>query len=110
MGKLQLPYGALIRRLHSRKSGTRPMNPVRSVFSRMAVALVPLTLAPTWASAGDFDMSGTLEPELRLFTQEPSNTRQTSSDASIAASFTAKCIWDGGSQSLIAMPFARLDQ
>lgn len=85
-------------------------------FSRFPIGRLALILAaaalsqPGSARAEDFTLRGSIEPELRLFTQTPSNTRQTNSDISVASEVTAKYFWDGGNQSLVATPFARLDQ
>lgn len=67
-------------------------------------------LAAGAAHAEDFGISGMIEPELRLFTQKASASRQRGSDVSVAGEITAKRIWDGGNQSFVFTPFARLDQ
>lgn len=76
-----------------------------------SVVLCVTALAlPYEAHAERFTLRGSFEPEFRVFTQSPSNARQTNSDISIATEVTAKYVWGGGDQSLVVTPFARLDQ
>ncbi len=69
-----------------------------------------LLAEPSAAFADDFGLRGSIEPEFRVFTQSPSSNGQRNTDLSVAGELTAKYIWDGGDQSLVATPFARLDQ
>jgi hypothetical protein len=81
----------------------------RHFFVGLALSVSAL-LPPAGAQAEDFSLRGQVEPELRLFTQSPSNPRQTNSDLSVSGEATAKYFWDDSNQSLVATPFARLDQ
>ncbi|MGB5092870.1 MAG: hypothetical protein WBN97_06120 [Parvibaculum sp.] len=77
----------------------------------LLTTLAALTLSSaltSLASAEDFDMSGYVEPELRLFTANASQQRQRDVDASIAGEATIKYFWDKDHQSLVVTPFARL--
>lgn len=80
-----------------------------SIGQMAALMAAAALVAPGVASASDLGLRGSIEPEFRVFTQSPSNPRQTNSDLSIAGELTAKYIWGDG-QSLVATPFARLDQ
>lgn len=80
-----------------------------SIGQMAALMAATALVAPGVASASDLGLRGSIEPEFRVFTQSPSNQRQTNSDLSIAGELTAKYIWGDG-QSLVATPFARLDQ
>lgn len=75
-----------------------------------ALVLAAAAFAPPGgARAEDFALRGSVEPELRVFTQSPSNPRQTNSDISVAGELTAKYFW-ADNQSLVMTPFVRLDQ
>ncbi|MBI1260911.1 MAG: hypothetical protein GC184_04235 [Rhizobiales bacterium] len=79
-----------------------------AVFSAL-YGVLTLGLSAMPAHAGeDFEMSGYVEPELRLFTANASQTRQRDVDASIAGEVTIKYFWDNNDQSLIVTPFARI--
>tara|TARA_R110002110_G_scaffold84618_18_gene219916 strand:+ start:1471 stop:2631 length:1161 start_codon:yes stop_codon:yes gene_type:complete len=67
-------------------------------------------MLPDAARAGDFGLRGSITPELRVFSQTPSNPRQKDTTLSIAGEVTAKYLWDNNDQSFIFTPFARLDQ
>lgn len=77
--------------------------------------MVLLFLAAAFASpekvaAGDLELRGFIEPELRLFSQDGSSRSQKDTTLSIAGEVTAKYFWDSDDQSLVFTPFARLDQ
>lgn len=72
------------------------------------LAAAALSLAATAVRADDLALKGSIEPEIRGFTQSASSPRQTDSDLSVAFEGTAKYVWDD--QSLVFTPFARLDQ
>jgi hypothetical protein len=83
----------------------------RFPIGRFAVFLAAVVFAsPDNVRADDLGLRGAIEPELRVFTQAPSNPRQTNSDISVSGELTAKYFWDDDNQSLVATPFARLDQ
>lgn len=65
---------------------------------------------PGMAKAGEFDLRGLIEPELRVFSQDASSSRQQDTTLSIAGEATARYFWDNNDQSLVFTPFARLDQ
>ncbi len=64
----------------------------------------------TGIQAEEVDFTGYVEPELRLFFQNPSQPRQTRSDLSIAAELTARYLSADDRHSLVFTPFGRLDQ
>ncbi len=55
-------------------------------------------------------MRGFIAPELRLFTETPSSSRQQDETLSIAGEITAQYLWDDNDQSFVFTPFVRLDQ
>jgi len=64
----------------------------------------------TGAWAGEIDFTGYVEPEIRLFVQEPSQPRQTNANLSIAGELTARYLSGDDRHSLVFTPFGRLDQ
>ncbi|MGV8997189.1 MAG: hypothetical protein ACOH12_09615 [Parvibaculaceae bacterium] len=78
---------------------------------RFFPALMAMLLASTAAQAGELGLRGSITPEIRYFPQSPSNTRQDSTDLSIAGEATGKYFFgDNDSQSIVVTPFARWDQ
>lgn len=63
------------------------------------------------AKADDYSLRGTITPEIRLFSQDASNTRQTASDLSVSAEATGKYFFGADdNQSIVVTPFGRIDQ
>ena len=81
------------------------LKPSRATFFAVIAAL-----APAYAHADDLSLRGTIEPELRIFTQSASSDRQKDTDMSVSGEATGKYIWGDGAQSIVVTPFARLDQ
>ena len=81
------------------------LKPRQAAFLAVVAALLPLS-----ARADDLSLRGTIEPELRVFTQSASSARQKDTDISVSGEATGKYIWGDGDQSLVVTPFARLDQ
>jgi len=55
------------------------------------------------------ELSGKIEPEFRVFTQDASDTLQSSWDFSVAAEVTFEALWAGGDHNFVVTPFARWD-
>lgn len=81
-----------------------------NIAARASFLAIVAALAPGTLRADDLGLRGSIEPELRVFTNSASSPRQKDTDLSVAGELTAKYFWDGGTQSLVATPFARLDQ
>ena len=83
-----------------------------SIGGRAALALCAgLGSAMTGPAHGsEFELRGYIEPELRVFTQSPSSSRQQDTTLSLAGEVTAQYLWDGNDQAFVFTPFARLDQ
>jgi len=83
----------------------------RGILNRPALALaasiIALTAAPAFAGV-ESDVSGYIEPELRLFFEDPSDPRQSSEDGSIAAQLELD-LFLTPDQTLVITPFARVD-
>lgn len=87
----------------------KPSHHLALAFHAALYGAAAFLFSTTPSTAGEnFEMSGYVEPELRLFTANASQTRQRDIDASIAGEVTFKYFWDGNDQSLIVTPFARL--
>lgn len=84
--------------------------PLRRWLATAGCCLAASMAALNAAYADDFTLRGSIEPEIRAFTQAASSPRQTDSDLSIAGEITGKYFWDSGNQSLVFTPFGRLDQ
>ena len=82
---------------------------IRNGAYAMSCAMIFLA-ASQMAEAGEFDLRGYVEPEIRLFDDSPSNAGQRNSTLSIAGEVRARYFWDNDNQSIIVTPFARLDQ
>lgn len=84
-------------------------NPIggRAVLA-LCAGLACLVAAPV--NAGEFELRGFIAPELRLFTETPSSSRQQDETLSIAGEITAQYLWDDNDQSFVFTPFVRLDQ
>tara|TARA_R110000824_G_scaffold390760_2_gene587507 strand:- start:197919 stop:199127 length:1209 start_codon:yes stop_codon:yes gene_type:complete len=77
---------------------------------KASAAAIAACLWAAPALANEFGLRGTITPELRVFSQEPSSRRQTNASVSLAGEMTAKYFFgDGERQSLVVTPFARLD-
>lgn len=76
----------------------------------LLLAAAAALMLPDAARAGEFGLRGSITPELRVFSQTPSNPRQKDTTLSIAGEVTAKYLWDKDDQSFIFTPFVRLDQ
>lgn len=63
------------------------------------------------AQADELSLRGSITPEIRYFPQAASNSRQDSTDLSIAGEATGKYFFgDNDNQSVVVTPFARWDQ
>ncbi len=84
-----------------------------SLAALMAASLSLSTALPTQSHAKDFlddvEISGYIEPELRIFTQSPSRPGQNANDFSIAGEVTFETFWDNSDQWIVVKPFARWD-
>lgn len=83
-----------------------------SIAGRRALFLfISSVLAvPGAARAGDFELRGSIEPQLRVFSESASSPDQRDTTLSISGEVTAKYLWDNDDQSFVFTPFARLDQ
>ena len=84
----------------------------RGIFSKPALALaasfVALATSAPAVAEPEVDVSGYIEPELRLFFEDASDPRQSGDDASIAGQLELE-IFINDDQTLIVTPFARID-
>lgn len=77
----------------------------------MASAIAPLFALAGPAQALDFEITGFVEPELRVFLREGTRPEQDwLVNASVATEITFEFFWDDGDQSVVVTPFGRLDQ
>ncbi len=80
-------------------------NGVALAFGAAALALYTLPSA-----AENVTLRGYIEPELRVFTQSPSSTRQKDTTLSVAGEITLQYLPESNDSSFVFTPFARLDQ
>ncbi len=84
----------------------------RGIFSKpaqvLAASFVALATSAPAVAEPEVDVSGYIEPELRLFFEDPSDPRQSGDDASIAGQLELE-IFINDDQTLIVTPFARID-
>ena len=79
------------------------------VYQRLIVAVfVVLIVSPV--AAGDFELSGDVAIETRGFWQSPRLPSQSDANVSLALNPELYAAWDDGADSLLWVPFARLDQ
>lgn len=88
-------------------------NKALSLAALLAASLSLSTALPTQANANDFleevEVTGYIEPELRLFSQSPNRPGQDANDFSIAGELTFEKFWDNSDQWIVIKPFARWD-
>ncbi len=76
----------------------------------LAPALVGALLGASAACAVELDVSGAIGAEARVFFQSPRFASQADATGSIAFTPEIYALWDDDRQSLLFIPFARLDQ
>jgi len=78
--------------------------------NRLALGIVCCTLAGNGIAAAEFELSGQISAEARLFTQTPSSANRSDITSSLAFKPEFYFEWDNGSDSFLFVPFARLDE
>ncbi|MES1989631.1 MAG: hypothetical protein V4441_01610 [Pseudomonadota bacterium] len=75
------------------------------------LSVLAVLLLGTAAQADELGLRGSITPEIRYFPQSASNSRQDSTDISVAGEVTGKYFFgENNSQSIVVTPFARWDQ
>lgn len=75
----------------------------------MLLAAIGLA-SPSAAGAQEFDFKGYIEPEVRWFSETPSDPQQYESGFSIAAEATFEIEWARGDHNIVFTPFGRSDE
>jgi len=82
---------------------------IRTIPLRTIGLAAALACAGASASAVDVDVGGYLEPEIRYFTQEPSEPAQTNPTLSLALQLELSAGWDRDRHQIRLTPFVRVD-
>ena len=75
-----------------------------------ALGAAALVLSTFSAAADEITLRGYIEPELRVFTQSASSSRQQDTTLSVAGEITFQYLPDSNDRAFVFTPFARLDQ
>lgn len=80
------------------------------IVNRFTLGLACFVLTGSGIAVAEFELSGQISAEARLFTQTPGSTNRTDLTSSLAFKPEFYFEWNNGSSSFLFVPFARLDE